>query len=99
MLAYLALVTLDEDPHLTLAALEYHDYQYRTSKDKGTQGVRLITFTTVFKASPQKELGNPACDNRHLTISANVLFIRSARPFNCGVFGGVFWCRIPFSLQ
>ncbi|MFS7913027.1 hypothetical protein Hanom_Chr02g00136791 [Helianthus anomalus] len=29
MLAYLVLVTLDEDPHLTLVALEYHDYQYR----------------------------------------------------------------------
>ncbi|MFS7970442.1 hypothetical protein Hanom_Chr09g00821071 [Helianthus anomalus] len=29
MLAYLVLVTLDENPHLTRAALEYHDYQYR----------------------------------------------------------------------
>ena len=69
------------------------------SPSKGTDGERLMISTAVFIASPQKGLGRLACEIIHQTLSSMVLFILSARPFNYGVFGGVFSSLIPWSLQ
>ena len=65
-----------------------------TSNNKRIEGEKFNTWTTIFKASPQKDLGNLACESKHITLSTNVLFILSTKPFNCGIFGGVFWWLI-----
>ena len=61
----------------------------QTSPCNATVGDRLITYATVLKASPQKDLDNIASEGKHRTLSTRVLFILSAKPFSCGVFGGV----------
>ena len=51
------------------------------------------------RSQPRNDLDQFAFESKHLTHSTRLIFILSATPFNCGIFGVGFWSFIPCSQQ
>jgi hypothetical protein len=52
-----------------------------------SRGIRFLTAMALASASTQTDFGKPDCSSVLGTDSMSVLFIRSATPLYCGVYG------------
>ena len=75
-----------------------HPHLYR-SQSTNLNGTKFKRYLAIFKAYPQKDVGNIEKLIINLTMSKKVRFFLFATPFCCGVPRAINWDIIPCSLR